>query len=229
MIPRSPLANRFSKCVPGLQNWYPGIYNSKGKAFIARFNKLDIRYNSLSMALDRQYAFDDAINYNVSDDIVKFSNQLLYAWTICPTIDLYNCETLVTKQLLVWILIVLPLNFVHRGYLIPWETFWLLSNFVQRVSINRTALFTFSRWEKMQFVRQTQTIRVTNFDDRLMIEKKIRKHVTDFYTRYHLRSIKLRQDKHVDKLVGKSTRRMRERTYIRNRFKYRYFKNLLQW
>jgi len=28
----------------------------------------------------------------------------------------------------------------------------------------------------MQFVRQTQTIRVTNFDDKLMIEKKICKH-----------------------------------------------------
>jgi len=28
----------------------------------------------------------------------------------------------------------------------------------------------------MRFVRQTQTIRVTNFDDRLMIEKKIPKH-----------------------------------------------------
>jgi len=28
----------------------------------------------------------------------------------------------------------------------------------------------------MRFVRQIQTIKVTNFDDRLMIEKKIRKH-----------------------------------------------------
>jgi len=28
----------------------------------------------------------------------------------------------------------------------------------------------------MRFVRQTQIIRMTNFDDRLMIEKKIRKH-----------------------------------------------------
>jgi len=30
--------------------------------------------------------------------------------------------------------------------------------------------------ENVRFVRQTQTIRVTNFDDRLMIKKKIRKH-----------------------------------------------------
>jgi len=29
----------------------------------------------------------------------------------------------------------------------------------------------------MRFVRQTQTIRVTNFNNRLMIEKKIRKHM----------------------------------------------------
>jgi len=28
----------------------------------------------------------------------------------------------------------------------------------------------------MRFIRQIQTIRVTNFDDRLIIEKKIRKH-----------------------------------------------------
>jgi len=73
------------------------------------------------MASDRQYAFDDTINYSVSDtdDIAEFLNQLLYAWTICPTIDLCNYETLVIKQLSVCILIVLPLNSVHRGYLTP--------------------------------------------------------------------------------------------------------------
>jgi len=71
------------------------------------------------MAPDRQYAFDDTINCSVSDadDIVEFSNRLLYARTICPTIDLCNCETLVTKQLLVYILIVLQLNSVHHGHL----------------------------------------------------------------------------------------------------------------
>jgi len=40
------------------------------------------------------------------------------------------------------------------------------------------------------------------------------KHVPDFYT-YHLRSVKLWQDKRVDKLAGKSTRRtLRERVHI---------------
>jgi len=46
--------------------------------------------------------------------------------------------------------------------------------------------------ENMRFMRQIQTIKVTNFDDRVMIEKKDTqtwKHVTDFYTRYHLRSV----------------------------------------
>jgi len=73
------------------------------------------------MVPDRQYAFDDTINYSVSDidDIAEFPNQLLYARAICSTIDLYNCETLVTKQLSVCILIVLPLNSVHLGYLTP--------------------------------------------------------------------------------------------------------------
>jgi len=61
------------------------------------------------------------INYNVSDtdDIAEFPNQLLYARIICPTIDLCNCETLVTKQLSVCILIVLQLNSVYRDYLTP--------------------------------------------------------------------------------------------------------------
>jgi len=92
---------------------------------MARFNKLDIPCNFLSMAPDHQYAFDNTINYSVSntDDIAEFPNQLLYAWTICPTIDLCNCETHVTKQLLICILIVLPLNSVHHGYLTPRETF----------------------------------------------------------------------------------------------------------
>jgi len=67
LIPRSPLANRFSKYVSGPQNWYLGICNSKERAFIARFNILDIHCNSLSMAPDHQYAFDDTINYSVLD------------------------------------------------------------------------------------------------------------------------------------------------------------------
>jgi len=96
------------------------------------------------MASDRQYPFDDTKLYvSNTGDIVELPNRLLYDWTICPTINLCNCETLVTKQLLICILIILPLNFVHRGYLTGWETFWLLSNFIQRVSINRAALYYF--------------------------------------------------------------------------------------
>jgi len=40
------------------------------------------------MVPDRQYAFDDAINYSVSDtdDIAEFPNQLLYARTIFSTL-----------------------------------------------------------------------------------------------------------------------------------------------
>jgi len=70
------------------------------------------------------------INYSVldTDDIAEFPNQLLYARTICSTIDLCNCKILVTKQLSVCILIVLSLNSVYRVYLTP---FRLLSNFVQ--------------------------------------------------------------------------------------------------
>jgi len=41
------------------------------------------------------------------------------------------------------------------------------------------------------------------------------KHAIDFYTRHHLRSVKLRQDKRVDKLAGKSARRtLRELIHI---------------
>jgi len=85
----------------------------------------------------------------------------------------------------------------------------------------------------MRFVRQTQTIRVTNFDDRLMIEKKIRKHVTDFYTWCHLRSVKLWQDIRVDRSCWKvhTTYSLRTCTHTRNRFNNqsidRYLKNLL--
>ena len=52
LIPRSPLANRFSNHVPGPQNWYPEICNSIDSVFIARFNKsLDgICCNSLPKA-----------------------------------------------------------------------------------------------------------------------------------------------------------------------------------
>jgi len=60
----SLLTNRFFKCVPGSQNWYPEICNSKGSGYIAQFNKpqliaADIRRNSLSMVPNRQNAFDD--------------------------------------------------------------------------------------------------------------------------------------------------------------------------
>jgi len=52
---------------------------------IARYNKpqpftiADIRRNSLSMASDRQNAFDDTVNYNVLDidSTVESPNQLL--------------------------------------------------------------------------------------------------------------------------------------------------------
>jgi len=88
----------------------------------------------------------------------------------------------------------------------------------------------------MRFVRQTQMISVINFDNRLMIEKKIRKHIINFYTRYHLRSVKLWQDKCVDKLAGKSTRRksitLWERIHIleiaSTISEYRYLKNLFE-
>jgi len=76
-------SNRFSNSrVPGAQNWYPRIYSSKESAFIARFNKSldDIRCNSLLKALDRQYAFDDSVNYNALgiDNIVVSPNLLVY-------------------------------------------------------------------------------------------------------------------------------------------------------
>jgi len=47
---------------------------------------------------DRQYAFDDTINYSVSDtdDIAEFPNQLLYARTICSTIQLWNSRNKTT-------------------------------------------------------------------------------------------------------------------------------------
>jgi len=67
------------------------------------------------MMSDRQYAFGDTINYSVSDndDIAEFPNQLLYARTICPIINLcsrnkttfgmyFNCSAV-----------------KHRGYLTP--------------------------------------------------------------------------------------------------------------
>jgi len=66
----------------------------------------------------------------------------------------------------------------------------------------------------MRFVRQTQTIRVINFYDRLMIEKKIREHVIDFYTWYHLRSVKLRQDKRLISLLESPWRTLRKRVRI---------------
>jgi len=96
LIPRSLLANHFSKCVPRSQNWWLRICNSKGRTFIAWFNKLDIRYNSLSMAPDHQYALDDTINHSISDadNIVEFPNRLLYARTIYLTIDLCQCSEL---------------------------------------------------------------------------------------------------------------------------------------
>ncbi|KYQ47698.1 hypothetical protein ALC60_13275 [Trachymyrmex zeteki] len=81
LIPRSPLVNRFSKRVPGPQNWYPGICSSKGNAFIARFNKPldDIRHNSLSEAPVRRYAFDDSANCSAAstESIVVPPNRLI--------------------------------------------------------------------------------------------------------------------------------------------------------
>jgi len=69
----------------------------------------------------------------------------------------------------------------------------------------------------MRFVRQTQTIRVTNFDDRLMIKKKIHKHgnmlpisISDIIC-----SPSNCGKTSVDKLAGKFTRRtLRERGHI---------------
>jgi len=64
------------------------------------------------MVPDRQYAFDDMINYSVSDtgNIVELSNRLLYARTICLTIYLQLRNS--RNKILVCILIVLPLNSV---------------------------------------------------------------------------------------------------------------------
>jgi len=65
----------------------------------------------------------------------------------------------------------------------------------------------------MRFVQQSQTIKVTNFDDKmqLMSEKKKRKHgkmlpisIPISISRHYLRSVKLWQDERVDKLAGKS-------------------------
>jgi len=49
---------------------------------------------------------------------------------------------------------------------------------------------------------------VINVDNKVQTEKEIRKHgnnAADFYSRNHLRSIKLRQNKRVDKIAEKST------------------------
>ena len=59
--------------------------------------------------------------------------------------------------------------------------------------------------ENMKFVRQSQTIKVTNVDNKVQTEKEIRKYAADFYMRNHLRLIELRQNKRVDKFAGKST------------------------
>jgi len=82
----------------------------------------------------------------------------------------------------------------------------------------------------MRFVRQSQTIRVTNFNDRLMTERYAWKHVTDFCSRYHLWSVKLQQNKHVDKLAGKFAYGVCfENVYLKSlqQPKYRYLENLL--
>jgi len=56
-----------AKLIPGnMQFERKSIYHIL-EEHLSRFNKLDIRYNSLSMALDRQYVFDDMVNYSVSD------------------------------------------------------------------------------------------------------------------------------------------------------------------
>jgi len=116
-MPQSSLAKGSFKRVLGLQNWYPGLCNSKESAFIARFDKLqpfvDIHHSALSMMLIRQYAFDDMVNYNISDtdDIVELLNQFYYAWIICPTINLYNDKTVVTKRLSVYTVTVQRLTF----------------------------------------------------------------------------------------------------------------------
>jgi len=69
----------------------------------------------------------------------------------------------------------------------------------------------------MRFVLQTQTIRVTTFDDRLMIEKKIRKHgnMLPISMRGIICGPSNCGKTNVDKLIGKSTRcTLRERVHI---------------
>jgi len=69
LISWSPLANRFSKRVPGPQNWYSGTCSSNESVFIAWFNKpLDIRCNSLSKTPDRYALIRQIIMLQVSTD-----------------------------------------------------------------------------------------------------------------------------------------------------------------
>lgn len=43
----------------------------------------------------------------------------------------------------------------------------------------------------MRFARQSPAIKATNFDEKLVSKKEVRKHATDFHTRYHLWSVEL--------------------------------------
>jgi len=105
LILRQPLTNRFSKCEFPDCKTDPEICNSKGSAFIVRFNKpppftaADICRNSLSMMVDRQNAFDGMVNYNVSDldGTVESSNPPLYAPEACPIDSERNDRTLAAE------------------------------------------------------------------------------------------------------------------------------------
>jgi len=77
------------------------------------------------------------------------------------------------------------------------------------------------RGENMRFVQQSQTITVTNFDDKMQLisEKKIwtGKHgnMLPISIRHYLRFVKLWQNKRLDKIAGKSARHtLRERICV---------------
>ena len=64
------------------------------------------------MAPDHRYAFDDTVNYNVSDsdDIVELPNRPLYARVACSTSDVCNSEILAAERLSVYTSTVQRLN-----------------------------------------------------------------------------------------------------------------------
>jgi len=126
LMSRSPLANRFSKYVPGPQNWYPEICNSIRNAFIAWFKKphpfvvVDICLWQFLINGVGQYAIDGRVNYNVlsTDDVAESVficsgnlSQLIYVILKCKHCSSFRCQ-------LKWLCI--PFQFIIKS--ISWSS-----------------------------------------------------------------------------------------------------------